>query len=46
MLSITLLNTKLRRKSEESPNSKPESRQAEIQNLWATYFKNNRNEMI
>ena len=31
-------------KSEESPDSKPKSRHAEIQNLWATYFMNNRNE--
>ena len=31
-------------KSEESPDSKPKSRHAENQNLWATYFKNNRNE--
>ena len=31
-------------KSEESPDSKPKSRHAEIQKLWATYFKNNRNE--
>ena len=30
-------------KSEESPDSKPKSRHAEIQNLWATYLKNNRN---
>ena len=30
-------------KSEESPDLKPKSRHAEIQNLWPMYFKNNRN---
>ena len=30
-------------KSEESPDSKPKSRHADIQNLWETYFNNNNN---
>ena len=44
LFSITLLNTKFWRKSEESLDSKQKLRQAEIQNLWATYFKKNRKE--
>ena len=44
MLSITLINTKFWRKMLRIPWFKAKSRHAEIQNLWATYFKNNRNE--
>ena len=44
MLSLTLINTKFRRKSEEFPDSKSKSRHAETRNLWAAYFKNNWNE--
>ena len=44
VLNHTPQHKVLKKKCEESSDSKPKSRHAEIQNLWATYFKNNINE--